>query len=162
MIYFIFITIWGYVLLKDLPFLPPSLGGSGDIAASFHNDPYPDQLHWGTLYTPGAKLYSLVTMGYHVGQLLTHLVNAAASTKVKNDFAEMALHHLLTLYLYFGNYMSNKWPMGCMIAYCHDIADIWINACKVSSETKYKKLTVFILLQVMVVWAWTRLIVFPS
>lgn len=74
---------------------------------------------------------------------------------------EMALHHFVAFYLYFGYYMSNMWEIGMTIAFLHDIADITTTITKPISNTKYKTLTVFIFLVHMCLWAWTRLYVLP-
>ena len=59
------------------------------------------------VHAPGMKMYTLITMGYHVGGLVQHFI-----TKEKgSDFLEMALHHFVAFYLYFGYYMSNMWEI---------------------------------------------------
>lgn len=69
MFYFMFAVAWGYAILKDQEYLPPSLGGSGDINTGWKNIKYAE-------HAPGMKLYSLVTMGYHVGGLISHFMHA--------------------------------------------------------------------------------------
>lgn len=108
-------------------------------------------------HAPGMKLYALVTMGYHVGGLVSHLVNPNKG----NDFLEMALHHFCAFYLFFGYYMANVWEVGMVIAFLHDIADITANLTKFLSNTRWTKFTVFCFLLNIVIWAWTRLWVLP-
>jgi hypothetical protein len=132
--------------------LPWSLGGrveGTDFAQAWDNLPYPEQ-------TPGLKMYSLVTMGYHVGGLVTHFLQPR-----KNDFAEMALHHIVSLFLFSGYYLSNKWCGGCAVAYLHDIADIGISASKMLSETRFSGVSATVFAFTMLVWLWTRLIILP-
>ena len=57
--YFITVSIWGYSILKDEPYLPKWLLGHGDLA-NMHAD-YP-RVQW----PKGLKIYYLGTMGYHV------------------------------------------------------------------------------------------------
>ena len=40
-IYFIFAVAWGYIVLKDQDYLPPSLGGSGDLLNGWKDFDYP-------------------------------------------------------------------------------------------------------------------------
>jgi len=148
-IYFIFAVAWGYIVLKDQDYLPPSLGGSGDISNAWKNYEFPT-------HAPGMKMYTLVTMGYHVGGLISHFMHPKG-----NDFLEMALHHFCAFYLFFGYYMANCWEIGMVIAFLHDIADIFANITKWGSNTRWTKVTVFFFLINMAVWFHTRLIVLP-
>jgi len=45
--------------------LPPSLGGKGHISKGFENFVFSE-------HAPMLKEYFLVTMGYHIGGLVTH------------------------------------------------------------------------------------------
>jgi hypothetical protein len=40
LVYFVSATVWGWTVLKDQPFFPKSLGGSGDYARMWDNYPY--------------------------------------------------------------------------------------------------------------------------
>ena len=40
LVYFVSATYWGWTVLKDQPFFPKSLGGSGDFARMWDNYPY--------------------------------------------------------------------------------------------------------------------------
>jgi len=73
----------------------------------------------------------------------------------------MALHHIVSLFLFSGYYLSNKWKPGCVIALLHDYADIGINVAKMLSETKYTNFTAAFFICNMGVWFWTRLVVLP-
>lgn len=102
------------------------------------------------------KEYLLVTQGYHVGGLITHFFTAR-----KNDFVEMALHHIVAFYLFSGCYLCNVWEIGSVIAYLHDIADITTNIVKALAETKYGKTTAVFFIYHMVVWFYTRNVLLP-
>lgn len=147
--YFTFATGWAYVIMKDEPYLSWTLGGKGDYANAFVEFPYVNN-------TPGLKMYSLVTMGYHVGGLVTHFMQAR-----KNDFAEMALHHIVSLFLFTGYYLANVWKLGCPVAFLHDIADIGISLSKCIGETRYSNLAATVFISTMCVWFWTRMVVLP-
>lgn len=98
----------------------------------------------------------LVTQGYHLGSLITHFLEDR-----RNDFVEMALHHTVTIYLFSGCYLMNSMEIGAVIAFLHDMADITTPLCKGFGESKYKTATIVVFFMNMVVWAYTRLVVFP-
>lgn len=95
-------------------------------------------------------------MGYHLGGLITHFIGTR-----KNDFIEMALHHIVALYLFGGMYLFNIWEAGSAVAFLHDIADISTNCVKMLSETKDKKFLPWLFVTHMAIWFWTRLYVLP-
>ena len=100
------------------------LGGSGHINNSWIGFPY-------TVMAPGIKDYLLVTMGYHVGGLITHFFSSSKN----NDFIEMGLHHIVAIYLFGGCYLFNCQAIGSTIAFLHDIADITTNLVKALAES---------------------------
>ena len=144
--YFVFSVTWGYYVLKDTTYLPWSLGGKGDIKRCWDD-------HVAPAHVPGLQMYGLVTMGYHVGGLVTHIIYESH----RKDYIEMMLHHILAFYLFFGYYMANVWEIGTLIAFLHDIADITTNLCQSISETRYQNCAASIFIINMFVWAWTRL-----
>lgn len=148
--YFMFSVSWGYYVLKDTNYLPRSLGGSGDIVNSWIDVEAPT-------HVPGLKMYGLVTMGYHVGGLVSHTLFEMH----RKDYIEMMLHHIVAFYLFFGYYMANVWEIGTVIAFLHDIADITTSLCVALSETRYQIPTLLIFLSNLAIWAWTRLYVLP-
>lgn len=110
------VTAVGYYVLRDEPWLPRVLGGSGDVPNAFltMNDAPSDKL----------KLYYMIQTGYHLQSLL-YMVFLAP---IRNDFIEMLLHHLVTLILIAGSYMANYTAVGALIAFTHDIGDV--SGCK--------------------------------
>ena len=73
----------------------------------------------------------------------------------------MALHHIVSLYLYGGYYLANLWKIGSVIAMLHDCADVGVSISRVFSETHFSTTTAVLFLTTMVVWLWTRLLVLP-
>ena len=95
-------------------------------------------------------------MGYHCGGLITHFFGTR-----RNDFVEMGLHHILSLYLYGGAYLYNFIEVGCVIAFLHDIADITTNIVKALAETKLKIPTAIVFVFHMCIWFYTRNLLLP-
>ena len=148
--YFVIVSAWGYSVMKDQVWFPTYLGGSGDMIRSFDGHPHAN-------HCEGLKMYILVTMGYHAGGLIT----LALGTR-RNDFIEMGLHHLVTMYLFGGMYVYNIWEIGSAIAYLHDVSDITANVVKMLAETNDKFWLPITFVLHMILWFWFRNIVLPK
>jgi len=148
-IYFALASFWGYFVLKDQNYFPKSLFGSGEFYNGFKDFPY-------TIHASYLKEYFLITMGYHVGGLITHFFGTR-----RNDFVEMGLHHILSLYLYGGAYLCNFLEIGCVIAFLHDTADITTNIVKALAETKLKIPTAVVFVIHMCIWFYTGNFLLP-
>ena len=74
----------------------------------------------------------------------------------------MLIHHLAANCLYFCYIFGNMVPMGSVIAYLHDLADIPTNFGKVLSSTTFTLATVVDGVVVLVVWAYTRCYLLPK
>lgn len=137
-------------MLKDLDYMPASLGGAGDFSLCFIHHPYTD-------HAPQVKEYILVLMGFHLGGVFTHFLGTR-----RNDFIEMALHHTACIILYGGCYLFSLWEPGAVIAFCHDIADITTCITKTLAETRAKTSVAVLFLFHMFIWFYTRCLVFPT
>ena len=73
----------------------------------------------------------------------------------------MGLHHIVSLYLFGGCYITNAWEAGMTIAYLHDTADITTNIVKGLAESIYGNAAAVVFVIHMVIWGWTRNIVLP-
>jgi hypothetical protein len=136
--------------MENENFFPASLGGKGSFDRVFDGFPYSN-------HAKGLKEYYLITQGFHIAGFIIHL----ASYK-KKDFIEMGLHHLLTIILYLAAYMINVWEAGIVIAFLHDIAEIFINLAKTLAETIYNRLTLVVFLVLMILWFYTRIYLLGS
>lgn len=149
MFYFIFAVAFGYKALMNQPYLPPILGGSGAFLDSMNGYPYES-------HPPLLGEYLLITMGYHLGGFITHFFHER-----KNDFVEMALHHIVAIYLFGGCYLCNVWACGSVIAFLHDIADITTNLVKMLAESKFGNATAVSFVSHMFIWFYTRNCILP-
>jgi len=84
-------SIWAYNLIKDQNFTPWYLGGKGSVENCFENAPLTPQVD-------GLLIYSLVSMGYHLGDLIEHWTIRERG----NDYWEMTVHHVITVALFGG------------------------------------------------------------
>ena len=122
-IYYTISTFAGWYTLKDSFILPESLGGSGSLENIFQDFPYitpPKHYH----------LYFTVSMGYHVHALFHQIICNSKS----NDYYEMILHHLVTIYLFIFSYIGNL-LVGALVAFVHDISDIFVCWSRTFGET---------------------------
>lgn len=97
--------------------MPWYLGGQNPLG-SYRN------LELNTVFTtyPREILeYSLYTYGYHFSDIVQHVFVDERG----GDFEEMLLHHIAANCLYFCYIFGNVVPIGAVIAYLHDIADIF-------------------------------------
>ena len=95
-------------------------------------------------------------MGYHVGGVFTHFFGTR-----RNDFLEMGLHHIVSIYLFGGMYLLNLWEAGSVIALLHDIADVTTNLTKMGAESRFKTALLTIFIFHMFLWFYTRNFLLP-
>lgn len=95
-------------------------------------------------------------MGYHIGALISHFFAKNRS----NDYVEMMFHHLVTFYLYAFSYLSNC-LIGGVIAYIHDIGDVFVAFTRIWAESEFKATTAYTFIFCLIVWFYTRLLAFP-
>jgi hypothetical protein len=115
------ITAFGYLIMRDEPWFPPTLGGRGTVEMTFE-----------TLKTPPSRalrLYFLVQLGYHSHSLMYMLL----LSPMRNDFLEMLLHHLATMILIGAAYLANFSAQGALVVFTHDIGDVTGCTCSLSS-----------------------------
>lgn len=148
-LYFVVITTGGYWIMHDQPWFPTVLGGSGSIDRSFE----------GFLAIPmwTLKHYLLLQLGYHTHSLLYMLF----LSPIRNDFIEMLLHHVATVFLIMASYLSNYHKAGSLIVFTHDIGDVTGYAIKAMVDTDNTPLIVVLYLVLLVSWAYSRLYVYP-
>lgn len=73
----------------------------------------------------------------------------------------MMLHHLVTMYLYSFSYVTNT-LIGGVIAYLHDISDIFISLTRTVSETEYKTTAIVLFFFTICSFVYTRIYVFSQ
>ena len=137
--------------MKDHDYFPPSLLGKGDSKNTFKDFPYMKNLEM-------IKNYYLTSAAYHLDSFL-----ALLTERPKKDFGEMFLHHLVTVALIFCSYITNFIPVGSLVMFIHDQADVPI--CFVRCIIDLKNLIVLKIigyLFIMGIWLYTRLIVYPK
>ena len=102
--------------------------------------------------------YSFVTWGYHFNSLISHVFFEIKA----NDFEEMLLHHIATNGLYFCYIFGNQIPIGCLISFIHDIADVPGHMSKFLNTTEHNSICAFAFVTCMISWLYTRILIFPQ
>ena len=114
------ITIFGYYVLKDLPYFPKSMGGKGYMPAMFlpgfpnsyfHEKP------------PLFDFYYNLSLAYFVCDFIFLFI----SEKKQSDFINMLLHHICTISLIIFSFITNYSNIGCLVIFCHMQSDILLH-----------------------------------
>jgi hypothetical protein len=95
-------------------------------------------------------------MGYYIHILVLHLIEP-----IRNDFVEMLLHHLITIFLYSFTHMTHLSPGGAVVCLLHNWSDIFTAITKVFTETTVTSMSLIGAIGMVITWAYTRLYVFP-
>jgi len=148
--FFVTISIYGYIVLKDKEYTPWILGGSGDITESF-----PEEFPYLSYYEDVAY-YFLWGLSYHVMSLVYHL-----ALPKKPDFMEMFLHHICTIFLIAFSYMSGYLRIGSLIFFLHDVTDVASYLMKTSVDTQSTTFNKITYTNLLVSWGIGRLFIFP-
>lgn len=148
-IVFVVYTTAGAYLLIGQEWTMPAMGGNGNIVAAFVGYPFQTQMPW-------IKEYYLINMAYHTHSLLFHL-----TSKRRNDFMEMLLHHIVAIILISFSYLLNFVRGGALVMFLHDFADIPAYLVKSSVDSSYKYFTLTVYLSLLAMWGYARLYVLP-
>jgi TLC domain len=150
-IFYSFMSLWAYNLLKDTLIWPGFMGGIGSVENSYKTFPYAPQI-------PGLLTYSLVSLGYYLDDLVNHNFFRPKS----NDYWEMNLHHLVTIGLFGGMIPMNAIRPGAIISLLHGLSDITIAASRIGSHTEFKLATRVIFISQTGIFIYLRNFAIPA
>lgn len=108
--------IWECKIVLDFDFLH-------DPAATFRNwpvkrdEPIPSDVYW---------LYVSV-LGFYIQALFACL----CVDEKRKDTEVMVLHHVCTIFLISFSLGMRFWAIGCLVLFCHDICDIFLDLSKI-------------------------------
>jgi ceramide synthetase len=148
-LWYIFITIVGYYCLKDVEWLPKTLGGKAR---------YEDlSLFWeGLPYQPQERKIIVYYM-IQFGSALCTFILQFKQNRTRNSYGEFLLHDMATLMLLVISFLNNYIRMGAVVLFLHDISDIFSYGCKIFVDTKHIKTTLFFYVNLVITWFWTLL-----
>ena len=114
------ITIFGYYVLKDLPYFPKSMGGKGYMPAMFLPGFPNSYFHQ---KPPLFDFYYNSSLAYFVCDFIFLFI----SEKKQSDFVNMLLHHICTISLIIFSFITNYSNIGCLVIFCHMQSDILLH-----------------------------------
>mmetsp|Transcript_132321 Transcript_132321/g.197153 ORF Transcript_132321/g.197153 Transcript_132321/m.197153 type:complete len:337 (+) Transcript_132321:74-1084(+) len=148
--YFLFSSSVGLTLLLDAIWTPPALGGQGDTSHCFIGWPHHEHPSWLVSY------YS-IQMSYHLQGMLYQIVKS----RHRSDFAEMMLHHIVTLFLIMFSYLFNFFRIGTLVFLLHDLGDVFSYFIKSVVDTDSTGLILTAYGGLLLSWGYFRLYVYP-
>ena len=151
-VYFCVAAVAGYCVAKNADFLPPAMGGGG-VSSNIHVD-FPFQSFE---KLPYLKEYIMMQLGYHLHSLILHVAKPP-----RNDFMEMLLHHVMTVFLIGLAYFMNYHVYSILVLIAHDIPDVFVCLAKMFVDTKYTTAALISCTLMVTSWAHLRLCAFPA
>ncbi|TMW63829.1 hypothetical protein Poli38472_002770 [Pythium oligandrum] len=149
-LFFTWITVYGYQVIKDEEWFPPSLGGSGHIVKAFQviNVPPSNEL----------KTYLQLQLAYQVHSLLYVLL----MKPLDNDNMDFMSHDLTAILLMVSSYLVNYTAISAIIGFLNDACDIFMYIFFVSTDSEWKPMIAASYMTFLFAWGYTRLYVYPS
>lgn len=154
--YYIFISCFGYYILKDLDYLPTTLGGSG-VFSNMFKDGFDKSFFFAK--HEYFNYYYLGALAFHI----TDLIWLLGIYELQSDFLMMLVHHFCTISLIVFSFLSNHSNYGSIVIFLHDIGDIFVYIARILLYIRvpeFLKVGSGILL--LLVWIYTRLYVFAD
>jgi len=126
-IFFTGITLFGYYVLKDLPYFPKTMGGKGYLSSMFLHGFPKSYFHQ---KPPLFNLYYNINLAYFLCDFIFLIIS-----EKKSDFINMLLHHICTINLIIFSFITNYSNIGSLIIFCHMESDILGHVIKFIMQT---------------------------
>ena len=143
-------TAANFFILKNSAFLHRNLLGDNDEVFFFKN--YPCQVLPNYL----DDLY-IIKLSYHFYEQFYTL----AFQRQRRDFAEISLHHFLTIILVLFSYNTNYIPFGAAVMLVHDVTDTAVSIFKITVDITHTWFQAFTYFIMFISWIYLRLYIFP-
>jgi hypothetical protein len=127
--FYLLLSIYGFIVLKDYDFFPKSLLGKGQLENMFLKG-YPQTFYFKRTYY--FDLYYLMNLGYYFSDFACLLLNEKQS-----DFILMLLHHICTISLILFSYLSNFCQVGAVVLFLHMESDIFVHSTRYLLHTRF-------------------------
>ena len=133
-VFYVGLTIFGYVALLDLPYFPKSLLGNGYMS-NILNKGFPDCYFYER--TPLFNLYYNINLAYFLSDAIFLFIMERQS-----DFVNMILHHLCTISLILFSFLVNYSNVGVLVLFLHIESDILLHATRFLIQTDNSQILV--------------------
>jgi hypothetical protein len=97
------------------------------------------------------------TYGFHA----FNLIDILFIKEREMDFHEMLSHHIATNCLYLSSLLSNCLGVGAVIAWFHDLADVFVSSSRGLNCMGCDRLAPITLVGLLISWIYTRVVVLP-
>ena len=121
------ITIFGYYVLKDLPYFPKSMGGKGYMPEMFLSGFPNSYFH---VKPPLFDFYYNINLAYFECDFIFLLI-----CERQSDFLNMFTHHICTIFLIIFSFITNYSNIGSLVIFCHMESDILGHAIRFIVQT---------------------------
>ena len=126
-IFYTGITIFGYYVLKDLPYFPKSMGGKGYMPEMFLSG-FPNSYFHEK--PPLFDFYYNINLAYFECDFIFLLI-----CERQSDFLNMFTHHICTIFLIIFSFITNYSNIGSLVIFCHMESDILGHAIRFIVQT---------------------------
>ena len=124
---YLFLTIFGYYVLKDINYFPKSLLGKGSLPNMFING-YPKSFYLDK--PPLFDFYYMLCLSYFTSDLVG-LFREAKQT----DFINMLLHHICTISLIVFSHLVHYSNVGSIVLIIHMESDVFVHLTRFLLQT---------------------------
>lgn len=152
-IFFLFSTIFGYYVMKDLHFFPSTLFGDGHFKNLFEEG-YPEFIYFNK--PQYFDFYYNLNFAFALFDGYVLITNP-----LQSDFLFMILHHLVTYSLIIFSFVSNYSSVGAVVYFIHYSGDIFSSVVRTSIHLNVSEKIPFIsTLVFLIVFTYTRVYVY--
>ena len=127
-LYYLFITIFGWYILKDLDYFPTYLLGKGYMPNMFLKG-YPNSYYH--IKPKFFDLHYIICLSYFTCDLIWLLF----IYETQSDFINMFLHHICTISLISFSYLTNYSNIGSIVLLIHNETDILVHLTRLLLQT---------------------------
>lgn len=101
-------------------------------------------------------VYYVVEMAFYCSLLISQFSDIR-----RKDFIEMFVHHIATVMLISGSYITNFTEIGAVIMLVHDISDVFLEFAKMAKYAKLENTTTVGFILLSIAFVMTRLVILP-
>ena len=124
---YVFLTIFGYYVLKDINYFPKSLFGKGSLPNMFING-YPKSFYLEK--PPLFDFYYMLCLSFFISDLVGLFLEAK-----QTDFINMLLHHICTISLIVFSHLVHYSNVGTIVLFIHMESDIFVHVTRFFLQT---------------------------
>uniref|UniRef100_A0A5S6QMH9 TLC domain-containing protein n=1 Tax=Trichuris muris TaxID=70415 RepID=A0A5S6QMH9_TRIMR len=141
-LYYLLVQIYGLYTLWDKPWF-------WETAHCWYGYPFQPIDH-------EVRIYYMTELSFYSSLVLSQFLDV-----IRKDFWIMFIHHITTILLLAFSWSSNFVRIGSLVLLCHDAADFWMEASKMTRYCGWNTLCNMLFSVFLVVWLITRIGIYP-